>query len=336
MGQVLLVNDTRRAGHHGSSATVGVILRELEGRGFAVRSHLEQRTDLRTIHARTYDGIVVNGEGTMHGGQKNAHLFAGLAETVSRQGVPIYLINTVFDERAPEIIAKVRHFTGIYCRETQSVRRLAAFGIGSELCPDLALGLAMDRPLAWTPGDDIVVLDTTVERKNRILHRFAANNGLAFLPIRTSPKLLNAADPCNISRILKFNARRYIGKLAPRSYTLNRYSEAVSSLHAFLHRLCDGTRVVVTGRFHGVCLCLKIGVPFLAIGSNTHKIEGMLQDAGLVDRMFDIEALDVEHIKQRAPWSATDEAKRAAYVGSAQAQIARMFDAMTDGMRAKA
>ena len=42
-----------------------------------------------------------------------------------------------------------------------------------------------------------------------------------------------------------------------------------------------GAKLVVTGRFHGAVLALLAGVPFLAIPSNTHKIEGL---AKMVDR----------------------------------------------------
>jgi hypothetical protein len=39
----------------------------------------------------------------------------------------------------------------------------------------------------------------------------------------------------------------------------------------------------VTGRFHGVCLSIVAETPFLAFPSNSHKIEGILQDMGAPD-----------------------------------------------------
>lgn len=35
------------------------------------------------------------------------------------------------------------------------------------------------------------------------------------------------------------------------------------------------SRLVVTGRFHMVCACLLTKTPFVALKSNSHKIEGM-------------------------------------------------------------
>lgn len=40
-----------------------------------------------------------------------------------------------------------------------------------------------------------------------------------------------------------------------------------------------GAELVVTGRFHGVCLAIPARRPFLALASNTHKVEGLLADA---------------------------------------------------------
>ena len=39
-------------------------------------------------------------------------------------------------------------------------------------------------------------------------------------------------------------------------------------------------RGVVCGRFHAVAACAVLGIPFSAYSSNTHKIEGMMEDMG--------------------------------------------------------
>jgi polysaccharide pyruvyl transferase WcaK-like protein len=40
-------------------------------------------------------------------------------------------------------------------------------------------------------------------------------------------------------------------------------------------------QAVVTGRFHMACIAMLLNQPFVAIASNTHKLEGMLDDAGI-------------------------------------------------------
>jgi len=87
--------------------------------------------------------VVVNGEGAMHGGRKHSHIFSRVGQQMKERGIPVFLINTVFAERTPEIVARMRHFTGIYCRETQSAQRLAASGVNARVCPDLTFALVV-------------------------------------------------------------------------------------------------------------------------------------------------------------------------------------------------
>ncbi len=75
---------------------------------------------------------------------------------------------------------------------------------------------------------------------------------------------------------------------------------------------------------------MKVGVPFLAIASNTPKIEGMLADAELGDRMLNIDELDVPEIERRALWTTTHEERRLRYIEHAKGRIAEMFDEISD------
>ena len=102
MRKVLLVNDTRIVGHHGSSAVVDVIMQELGRRGIAVVSDLQQGIDIASIADHGCQAVVINGEGAMHSGQKNSHVFSRIGQQMSERGIPAFLINTVFDERTPE------------------------------------------------------------------------------------------------------------------------------------------------------------------------------------------------------------------------------------------
>jgi len=43
----------------------------------------------------------------------------------------------------------------------------------------------------------------------------------------------------------------------------------------------------ITGRFHGVCLAIATGVPFLALPSNSHKIEGILNDCNCPELLIE-------------------------------------------------
>ncbi|RKR04250.1 polysaccharide pyruvyl transferase [Kushneria sinocarnis] len=49
------------------------------------------------------------------------------------------------------------------------------------------------------------------------------------------------------------------------------------SLESYISTLADAS-VVITGRFHAVCFCLNIGVPFAFLESNTPKISFLMKD----------------------------------------------------------
>lgn len=57
---------------------------------------------------------------------------------------------------------------------------------------------------------------------------------------------------------------------------------AIASAKDYIIRLQDHKRVVC-GRFHGVAACAVLGIPFSAYKSNTHKIEGMMADMGILE-----------------------------------------------------
>src|SRR5262249_37657337 len=153
-----------------------VIFEQFALRGIEVWSHLKHGINIENIGDPRCGAVVINGEGAMHDGQKYSHLFSRIGEQMRQRGIPIFLINTVFDEETPEIVARMKNFTAIYCRESQSVGRLHAKGVAAKLCPDLTFATGVPEGIVWRPGARIVVLDTTVSRTNRALHRFCIEN----------------------------------------------------------------------------------------------------------------------------------------------------------------
>lgn len=335
MVQVLLLNDTRLVGHHGSTAVVETIFAQLRDRGIDVVSHLSAPLQPDSA-VETYGALLINGEGAMHHGRRNSQYFSKLAEEMKGRGVPTFLVNSVYQENTSEIVARMPSFTGIYCRESQSVELLASQGVPAKLCPDLTFAMQMPKALQWRRGDEIRVLDSTVTETNRDLFGFAQDCGLPFQTMRYPPARVAKRSPKNFKRRLRLDVMKAMGSLFPRSYEFGRYRSALADRNAFLRRLTDGTRVVVSGRFHGVCLCMKLGVPFLAVSSNTHKVEGLLSDAGLGHRMLASHALDLSWVERKGDWTQSDAQKCVRYGQNAQRPIASMFDRIADAARQSA
>jgi hypothetical protein len=64
---------------------VDVIIQQLSARGISVQSHLRHGIDIHSIADNGWQGVIINGEGAMHGGQKNSHLFSGIGQEMSRR-----------------------------------------------------------------------------------------------------------------------------------------------------------------------------------------------------------------------------------------------------------
>lgn len=82
-----------------------------------------------------------------------------------------------------------------------------------------------------------------------------------------------------------------------------------------------GLDLYVTGRFHGVCLAMMLQVPFLAIPSNSHKIEGLLADCGCSELLI----LNKEEIPKKRELAKKLVNKAYYYADSAKNQIANSF-----------
>jgi Polysaccharide pyruvyl transferase len=338
---MLLLGDTRSVGHHGSSSVVKVIMEQLGHRGVDVSSsisHLRALSDPSTLRRGCIQGIVINAEGALHGRSKHAMQFSKVAASAIRAGVPCFIINAVLDGCDREVIANLRRVTKLYCRESRSKIQADLLEIPAELCPDLTFALKLPNDLHWTPGPRIIVTDSTVSDTNQLLHAFAVRNAYSFLPLRGAPQITSFADMRSISRAIKFTIRSRGGRLFKGNFHADRYGCAVSTPEHFLNEIARGTRLIVSGRFHGICLCLKVGVPFLAVCSNTHKVEGLLEDAGIDGRLIDIRSLSkngtsIAELDTAGAWSAADEDARRRYVDFAQDAIKTCFDTIASAVK---
>jgi len=81
----------------------------------------------------------------------------------------------------------------------------------------------------------------------------------------------------------------------------------------------------VTGRFHGLILALLHGLPVVALASNTPKIEAMLGDIGLSEKLLGYEALEGMDAGARV-FGSGDWEKVARFRGRAVEETRSLFD----------
>lgn len=194
---------------------------------------------------REVDILVVNGEGTLHHAPGMGMLV--LMTTALQMGKKVHLVNTSITavDRFDDVLADV---DDLNVRENMSSKYLTDRSISHRVVLDSLLGASFstvpDRDLS---GKTIVMdwhpnRDKDVGRAIVKLHNELSENIKYFLP-------------------------------------LNHYSHVASWRHTVAN--LRPVELVVTGRYHGVYLAGLAGCPFVALPSNTDKVQGLIERSGL-------------------------------------------------------
>ncbi len=328
--KILVMGDTRAVGHHGSTLVMEAIVRELAIRDADAAIAGPVRSEFDVARLRTFDGVVINGVGALHVRSPKALLISQFARRARDIGIPCFLVNTVIDECDEEVIQGFPALTGVFCREPRSLERAKSYGAAAKLCPDVTLAIETPKDIKWHAGEKVIVTDSTLGSVNKLLHAFARRTHAAFLPMRTRPQVPIFSSKKAFMRIVKYEVRHKIGNVLPGNFTADRFGCAVGSADAFLRAIAGDTKFIVSGRFHGACLAMRLGVPFLAVRSITHKVESLLDDAQLSHKLIDLETLKsttrLDSLFAAATWSDADQARCRNYVANAQKAVAACFD----------
>lgn len=335
--QALLFNDTSYEQHHGSQLVVRQIYRLAAAAGIRISRACPMRYDWQSderlkADIRRADLCLINGEGTMHDDARQALRLGELAGYCKAHGVPCFLINSVW-QRNDRLTELARDFSGIYVRDRLSAHELEGAGIMAKVVPDLTLSLdELPEPGSRSGG---VVNGSVFAERTWEAWQAARNAGVGYLSIKAPPLLqVGKGFPAyvvkSLARRIKAELKRFVSLVsavpeAPSDKALThlRWRYSARTLRAFLVRL-GGAEWVVTGRFHCVTLCLLMRTPFVAVASNTHKIESLLQEAGLQSRLADSYGEALEKAP-RWPLSADERQSLEAFLVRAREQAYKMF-----------
>jgi hypothetical protein len=312
--RVLIVNETSKLAfnkwHLGCDLVSRALVDGLTGRGLECAGWVNGLAGLNRVlehdpEAR-FDGVVINGEGTLHHNADRAFEIATIGAYLKGLGKRVFLVNSVWQGNGPRIEALVRDFDLVTVRESFSAEALAPVRADVRLVPDLCWSAGLARPPG--PAGPVAVLDCVEPQRTARLERIARAAGLPFFVMdrffEAFHRALRAAS---------------VPEATPR----------------VLHRADVGAPAGwLGGRFHGVVLALGAGVPILSTPSNTNKVQAMLADIGLKGKLLTGPVLDglrdraeVEALFSAGPgaYTAADWAKVADYQARARAEIDRLF-----------
>lgn len=300
MLNAILFNDTSFEQHHGPQLVVKQIYELAKQHNINIIRTCPFRHDWRSdsslkkqiLHS---DLCIVNGEGTMNSDARKALRLGELAKYCGEQGIPCFLINSLYDNNRA-LNDYMPFFTKIYVRDTLSQAKLSHIGIESTYVPDLTLSYPFQSNEKRT--DTLVSCCSVIDRGYRAFQLSRDLEGVDFLSIK-APTVLQFRKKIflygikSIARRMKFEWRRLIGKTllalhntTPKNFAYITNATSIRTIDQFLKKLAQA-KIVVTGRFHGVTLCLVSRTPFLAYDTKTHKIKALLQELGMKDRLVD-------------------------------------------------
>jgi polysaccharide pyruvyl transferase WcaK-like protein len=202
------------------------------------------------------DAVVVNWEGTIHHGAGRDLL--GLLAAAQRAGKPTLLVNAVFQE-VEGFDETLRRLDDFVVREPRSQAYATKRGFAARVVPDSYFAARFDSVGLDGYADRDVVTDFHPARTDvaSVLRTYSEEQGAVSLPLRGAE-------------------------------TMHTWSKLPESIRH--------SRVLITGRHHGVCLAIAAGLPFVALGSNTYKIEGMWEMLGN-DRLYCVSLTDVHEAR---------------------------------------
>ena len=250
------------------------------------------------------DAIVVNGEGTLHHGNGSEY-FACLGAG-QRLGKATLIVNAVFEAHAGWQ-ATLEQLDDFCVRDLESLRHAHSLGFSrARLVPDSFMGAQFGGQPNIALAGEILVTDW-----------HPARDGDVGNALRT---ILDSVDDSFFYPMLHgMHTRLWRGALADWS----------------------GASAILTARHHGVYLAACARKPFVALASNTKKIEGLMQAAGAdipvctntdqVEAAFTRAASDLgeyerlfDWLEDQTPLTTIRALGRAPGQSSAEAELARL------------
>ncbi|MGE8517311.1 MAG: polysaccharide pyruvyl transferase family protein [Alcaligenes nematophilus] len=255
---IALFNDTSSQAHIGCLAVSDAHNTLLDRAGARIQyrffvgqlSHLWQGDPERTHDAiaKSYlhniisnvDALVVNGEGTIHHGA-GLDLLAILSYGQAL-GKKTLLVNCVLQD-IPHYHDTLKKLDDLVCRELQTKHYLDSLGIACRVEFDSIIAAGFDLS-TW--------------QQSQLAGKILVSD---FHPLRN-------ADVGATTELIRQRADTFYFPL-DHAFSFQDWRHALS--------IVKHARLVVTGRHHGVYLSALAGIPFLAMGSNTWKVEGTLE-----------------------------------------------------------
>lgn len=250
--QAIIFNDTRPAIHFGCERVMDNLLLLLQQSNIEpIHLHStfdfwENQTHWVKEKIQACDIVIVNGEGSIHHANAKAASLSSIGPLAKSLGKPAILLNATLYQNNQDIYKNIAVYDAVYVRDAYSASEFAAYGGTARYAPDLTFFTDISSSKNFedtgcaTDTLQILVGESVLKNTTSQLTQLAQKNNYQQLHIHhdNTPKL-----------------------------SIDRHWDSMRSAD-----------LIITGRFHTVCFCINMGIPFVALESNTNKISNLLND----------------------------------------------------------
>lgn len=285
-----LVNDTRFEHHYGCLFATENIIEQMTDIGCKLYSSwgLGDSITLDDFYKKNKSHVqlwVINAEGTLHSSNRSCIQIVELISKARAFGSVVIVINGTWFNNTKELTSKLQEASILAFRDGESTRPF----FGAMSLPDFASKELINRRLLKSANNLIFVTDSILYEDTMRMKEFAVSINALPLSIEYGTGFFywrHNAKRFGKKRII-YKPIRFL-KFLLASYFFSK--GRVFSADLFVKKVASAA-LIVTGRYHVVVVCLALRIPFIAIDSNTPKINYLLDDVGLLDRLVDKEKL---------------------------------------------
>lgn len=332
MKKAVILNDTSFESHHGCETVVKNIKALLLQNGIqTIDTHpvgkpwVENKSFIANMSQA--DIVIVNGEGTLHHSQPRAKDLISVGQYVKENlNIPVVLINSTCQDNNNDIIESMKCYDLIFVRESLSQKELAQYDIESTVVPDMSFYSKYNLSNKEVTGG-VGITDSVYFDLSETLFDLSLKEGYEFLPAKTNSKIrkhtfyaLFKYAKSNLFKAVRYpfyklNLIKFKYKKIRKFYYINDYDSYVNKIAS--------SKFMIIARYHSLCFSLKTVTPFLALKSNSHKIEGILSDVGIESSRI-VTASDIASTEFRE-FTSEEEANILHYINEAPKKIKGMF-----------
>jgi len=338
----VLLNDTSFNNHHGcnkvvtninlffSECNIKILYGNPLGTNWRANEHF-----MRNL--RKAKVLIINGEGTIHHNRERGLLLLEAIPIARKLGLKVFLINMTYQENPKSYEKYLQQADLITVRESLSQKELQKANLKALLVPDFTF-FHFSNPAQSGVTQKTLITDSVHHELSQQLKKLTSElPDTEFFPIwvrnpnelfwsRFSTKFIKLPSKMTLKRLFS-NPKELISV-----YRMNSalYAHTVEKHKDFIGKI-KNSNAIICARFHSLCMAIQQQRKFIAIKSNTFKMESLIYDIGLSPKRV-VKMDDIQHSIEIPDFSKEEKDNIERYLLFSAKQFTKMKEMVNEQM----